>query len=87
MKKNNKQKRKGEREKAILITHVDHGEDGADGDDEDDRDDDEDVGDGHNCAFFTFDTLASTPSGVTFPIIVTFFVSLSILNDVTPAHN
>lgn len=46
--------------------------------------DEEDVGDGHSCAFFTLDTLASTPNGVTSPITVTFFVAKSILNEVTP---
>ena len=46
--------------------------------------DEEDVGDGHSWAFFTLDTLASTPKGVTSPITVTFFVAKSILNDVTP---
>lgn len=30
--------------------------------------------------------LVSTPRGVTFPITVTFFVSKSMLNDVTPAY-
>lgn len=42
---------------------------------------------GQSCALFTLETLASTPKGVTFPMIVTFFVAKSILNDVTPAHN
>lgn len=54
---------------------------------EDDNGDEEDVGDGQSCAFFTLDTLASTPKGVTSPIIVTFFVAKSILNDVTPVEN
>lgn len=61
-----------------LISYADHWEDG-DGDD--------DVGDGQSCAFFTLETLASTPKGVTSPMTVTFFVSKSILNDVTPAQN
>lgn len=50
-----------------------------------DGDDDVDVEDGQNCAFLTLDTLASTPDGVTSPMIVTFFVAKSILNDVTPS--
>lgn len=54
---------------------------------EDDNGDEEDVGDGQSCAFFTLDTLASTPKGVTSPITVTFFVAKSILNDVTPVEN
>jgi hypothetical protein len=41
---------------------------------------------GQNCAFFTFDTLARTPNGVTSPIIVTFFAAKSMLKEVTPAH-
>jgi len=35
-------------------------------------------------AFFTLDTLLSTPSGVTSPTTVTFFAAKSMLNDVTP---
>lgn len=46
----------------------------------------DEIADGQNCAFFTFDTLASTPIGVTSPIIVTFFAAKSMLKDVTPAH-
>lgn len=45
------------------------------------------VGAVQNCAFFTFDTLASTPNGVTSPTIVTFFAAKSMLNDVTPVHH
>ena len=44
------------------------------------------VADGHSCAFFTLETLARTPKGVTSPMIVTFFVAKSMLKDVTPAH-
>ncbi len=44
------------------------------------------IADGQNCAFFTFDTLARTLTGVTFPITVTFFAAKSMLNDVTPAY-
>lgn len=47
--------------------------------------DGEEVGDGQNWAFFTLEMLVSTPTGVTFPITVTFFVSKSMLNDVTPS--
>lgn len=54
---------------------------------EDGNGEEEDVGDGQSCAFFTLDTLASTPNGVTSPITVTFFVAKSILNDVTPVKN
>lgn len=61
-----------------ITTHADHGEDDVD-------DDDDDVGGGQSWAFFTLDTLASTPKGVTSPMTVTFFVAKSILNDVTPA--
>lgn len=39
-----------------------------------------------NWAFFTFETLASTLSGVTSPTTVTFFAVKSMLNDVTPAR-
>ena len=38
-------------------------------------------------AFFTLDTLLSTPSGVTSPTTVTFFAAKSMLNDVTPYQN
>lgn len=53
-------------------------------------DDDGDLGsddDGQNSAFFTFEMLASTPRGVTFPFTVTFFAWKSMLKDVTPDHN
>lgn len=39
-----------------------------------------------NWALFTFETLASTLSGVTSPTTVTFFAGKSMLNDVTPAR-
>ena len=53
---------------------------------EDDEDDGEaEDGDGQNWAFFTFEILVNTLNGVTFPITVTFFVSKSMLYDVTPA--
>ena len=54
-------------------------------DDEEDEDDEFDSGDGQNWAFFTFEMLVNTLNGVTFPFTVTFFVSKSMLNDVTPA--
>lgn len=41
---------------------------------------------GQNCAFFTFDMLSNTLSGVTFPTTVTFFAAKSMLNELTPAH-
>lgn len=43
------------------------------------------VADGHSSAFFTLETLARTPEGVTSPMIVTFFVAKSMLKDVTPS--
>lgn len=67
----------------FYLTHVEHLN--YLGIDEDNNGKD-DVEDGHSCAFFTLDTLARTPNGVTCPIIVTFFASMSILNDVTPTH-
>lgn len=48
---------------------------------------DEEEEDGQSWAFFTLEILARTPSGVTSPTIVTFFDSISIQNDVTPAFN
>lgn len=69
-------------ETLFLLASSAHADDREDGD----RDDDE-VEDGHSCAFFTFDTLASTPKGVTSPTTVTFFVSKSMLYDLTPAQN
>lgn len=47
--------------------------------------DEDDISGDHNCAFFTFDMLESTPTGVTFPVTVTFFAANSMLKDVTPA--
>lgn len=44
------------------------------------------VVDCHSCALFTLDTLVSTSNGVTSPIIVTFFFSISMLNDLTPTQ-
>lgn len=38
-------------------------------------------------AFFTFETLASTDNGVTFPTTVNFFAAKSMLNDVTPVNH
>lgn len=68
----------------FYLTHVEHlNYLGID----EDNDGKDDVEDGHSCAFFTLDTLARTPNGVTCPIIVTFFASMSILNDVTPTTN
>ena len=55
-------------------------------DNEEDDVDDLDGGDGHNCAFFTLEMLVNTPNGVTSPITVTFLVSKSMLNDLTPAR-
>lgn len=49
------------------------------------EEDDERGGDRQSCAFLTLETLLRTPSGVTSPITVTFFVAKSMLNDVTPA--
>lgn len=56
------------------MAYADQGEDG------------DDVVEGQSWAFFTFDTLANTPKGVTSPMTVTFFDGKSILNDVTPAE-
>lgn len=58
----------------------------GDGSGDGEDDDDDDAGDGQNWAFLTFEMLVSTPRGVTLPITVTFFVSKSMLNDVTPAY-
>lgn len=55
-------------------------------DDDDTANEEDDVVDCHSCALFTFDTLVSTPNGVTSPIIVTFFFSISMLNDLTPTQ-
>lgn len=53
----------------------------------DEDEEDEEVGeDDQNSAFLTLEMLVSTPRGVTFPITVTFFVSRSVLNEVTPAQ-
>lgn len=51
-----------------------------------DYEEDKEVGHGQNWAFFTFEMLESTAKGVTSPITITFFVALSILNEVTPAN-
>lgn len=51
-----------------------------------DDEEDEEVGDAQNSAFFTLEMLVSTPRGVTFPITVTFFVSRSMVYEVTPAQ-
>lgn len=52
---------------------------------EEDDDGEADAADGQNWAFFTLEILVNTLNGVTFPITVTFFVSKSMENDVTPA--
>lgn len=43
-------------------------------------------GDGQNCACFTLEMLLRTPSGVTSPTTVTFFVAKSMSYDVTPGQ-
>lgn len=67
-----------------ISDYVDHGDVGLEDDDSNNEDDD--VEDGHSCALFTLDTLASTPNGVTSPMMITFFDSMSMLNDVTPTY-
>lgn len=41
---------------------------------------------GQICAVLTFDMLANTLNGVTFPTTVTFFAAKSMVKDVTPDH-
>lgn len=67
-----------------ISDYVDHGDVGLEDDESNNEDDD--VEDGHSCALFTLDTLASTPNGVTSPMMITFFDSMSMLNDVTPTY-
>jgi len=59
----------------------------VDDEDEDEEAEEAESGDAQNCAFFTLEILVNTSDGLTFPMIVTFFVCMSMLNDDTPTKN